>query len=56
MVKEMPITEVIEDLEYLISGECTDTAMDYIDSIQAAINCLKSHYITYGDLMLKTED
>lgn len=33
--------EAIEALEYLISGECTDTQMDYIDEIKMAITDMK---------------
>ena len=33
--------EAIESLEYLISGECTDTQMDYVDEIQMAITDMK---------------
>lgn len=33
--------EAIEALEYLISGECTDTQMDFIDEIQMAITDMK---------------
>ncbi len=32
---------VIEALQYLISGECTDTQFDYLDEIEAAIALLK---------------
>lgn len=38
----MPDREkVIEALQYLISGECTDTQFDYLDEIEAAIAMLK---------------
>lgn len=33
--------EAIGALEYLISGECTDTQMDYVDEIRMAINDMK---------------
>ena len=33
--------EAIEALEYLISGECADTQMDYVAEIQMAINDMK---------------
>ena len=33
--------EVIEALEYLISGECTDTQMDYVEEINEAIALLE---------------
>ena len=33
--------EAIEALEYLISGECTDTQMDYVDEIEFAIADMK---------------
>ena len=32
---------VIGALQYLISGECTDTQFDYLDEIEAAITLLK---------------
>lgn len=32
--------EAIKDLEYLISGECTDSAMDYVEAIEMAIKAL----------------
>lgn len=35
------IEQTISDLEYLISGECTDTQMDYVDEIKDAIEALK---------------
>lgn len=34
--------EAIEALEYLISGECTDTQMDYVAEIQMAIDDMKT--------------
>ena len=37
------IKESIEALEYLISGECTDTPMDFWDEIELAIRVLKSY-------------
>lgn len=33
--------EAIEALKYLISGECTDTQMDYVDEIEFAIADMK---------------
>ncbi len=33
--------EAIEALKYLISGECTDTQMDYVDEIKMAITDMK---------------
>ena len=33
--------KVIEALQYLISGKCTDTQFDYLDEIEAAIALLK---------------
>jgi hypothetical protein len=33
--------KVIETLKYLISGECTDTQMDYVEEIDEAIALLK---------------
>ena len=33
--------EAIEALKYLISGECTDTQMDYVDEIEMAITDMK---------------
>ena len=32
---------VIEALQYLISGDCTETQFDYTDDIEAAIAMLK---------------
>ena len=32
---------VIEALQYLVSGDCTDTQFDYLDEIEAAIAMLK---------------
>ena len=32
---------IIEALQYLISGKCTDTQFDYLDEIEAAIAMLK---------------
>ena len=34
--------EVIKALEYLIAEECTDTQVEYIDEIKAAIEALKA--------------
>ena len=36
---------VIEALQYLISGECTDTQFDYLDEIKTAIAMLKEQEI-----------
>jgi hypothetical protein len=33
--------EAIENLEYLISGECCDSHMDYVDEIEMAITDMK---------------
>jgi hypothetical protein len=33
--------EAIENLEYLISGECCDSHMDYIEEIEMAITDMK---------------
>ena len=37
---------VIEALQHLISGECTDTQFDYLDEIEAAIALLKEQGTT----------
>lgn len=35
------VKEAIENLRYLISGDCTDTQMDYVPEITLAIDALK---------------
>lgn len=40
--------KVIEALEYLISGECTDTQMDYVEEIEEAIALLKNGDVKTG--------
>ena len=37
----MKIQETIENLKYLISGDCTDNQMDFIEEIEMAINALE---------------
>lgn len=37
----MKIQEVIENLKYLISDDCTDNQMDFVDEIEMAINALE---------------
>lgn len=37
----MDVREAIESLSYLISGECTDTQMDYVEEIEMAISALE---------------
>ena len=37
----MGIEEVIDNLNYLISGDCTDTQMDYVKEIEFAIEALE---------------
>lgn len=37
----MEIQETIENLKYLISGDCTETQMDFIEEIEMAIDALK---------------
>lgn len=37
----MTVQETIDDLEYLIGGECTDTQHDYIEQIELAVKALK---------------
>lgn len=37
------IKESIEALEYLISGNCTDTPVEFSDEIELAIRVLKSY-------------
>lgn len=36
----MTLREVIDNLEYLIGGDCTDTAMDFAEEIKMAIDCI----------------
>lgn len=45
--------ELISTLEYLISGDCTEPAIDYADEISQAIEIIKEHkeakpLTTYG--------
>ena len=37
----MRIQEAIESLKYLISGDCTDTQMDFVEEITMAIGALE---------------
>lgn len=37
----MDIKEVIDDLQYLISGDCTDNKMAYVKQIEFAIKALE---------------
>ena len=37
----MKIQEAIENLKYLISGDCTDNQMDFVEEIETAINALE---------------
>lgn len=37
----MDVKEVIDNLNYLISGDCTDTQMDYVKEIEFAIEVLE---------------
>lgn len=37
----MKTQEAIENLEYLISGDCTDNQMDFVEEITMAIEALK---------------
>ena len=37
----MKIQEAIENLKYLISGDCTDNQMDFVEEIEMAIEALK---------------
>lgn len=37
----MKPSEAIENLEYLISGDCCDTQMDYVEEIELAIAALR---------------
>lgn len=37
----MKIQEAIENLKYLISGDCTDNQMDFVEEIEMAINALE---------------
>ena len=40
---------VIEALQYLISGNCTETQFDYTDDIEAAISLLKEQEAKNGE-------
>lgn len=33
--------EAVENLKYLISGDCTDNQMDFVEEIEMAINALE---------------
>lgn len=37
----MKLQKIIDDLEYLINEDCTDTQFDYADSIDCAIEILE---------------
>lgn len=37
----MKIQEAIENLKYLISGDCTDNQMGFVEEIEMAINALE---------------
>ena len=37
----MKYQEAIENLKYLISGDCTDNQMDFVEEIEMAINALE---------------
>lgn len=37
----MKIQEAIENLKYLISDDCTDNQMDFVEEIEMAINALE---------------
>lgn len=37
----MKIQEAIENLKYLISGDCTDNQMNFVEEIEMAINALE---------------
>lgn len=37
----MKIQEAIENLKYLISGDCTEDQMDFVEEIEMAIDALK---------------
>lgn len=39
----MKTQEAIEDLKYLISGDCTDSHMDFVEEIEMAINALEKN-------------
>lgn len=41
MTEQEVIEEAIDDLQYLISGGCTDNKMDYVKQIELAIKALK---------------
>lgn len=40
---------VIEALQYMISGDCTETQFDYTDDIEAAIDMLKEQEAVKSD-------
>lgn len=40
-IEEVDISEVIENLEYMISGECTDTQYEFKEEVDIAIEALK---------------
>ena len=37
----MKIQEAIENLKYLISDDCTENQMDFVEEIEMAINALE---------------
>lgn len=41
----MNIEEIIDNLKYMISGQCTDTQYDFQDEINFAIKNLKNKYL-----------
>ena len=41
MDRQESIQEVVENLKYLISGDCTDTQSDYVDEIETAIRVIE---------------
>ena len=55
--------EAIENLKYLISGDCCDTQMDYVDEIDMAIEALEKQtpkkpndISTYEGWVVKSEE
>lgn len=39
----MKIQEAVENLKYLISGDCTDNQMDFVEEIEMGIQALEMH-------------
>ena len=48
--------EVIENLKYLISEDCTDTQFDYADEIEIAIRVMESQEDKYSKINKATSN